>query len=147
MSNFSNDTGTQGRISRRGFIGTAGIASVAMGGMTTQALAAVGGAKVKTYKGKYAVDGHRVVNGFMAVPRGKTNLDVVLLVSESGKLDAAAETAARNYAASGWIAFAPDLPSTYDTSDKAAMVEALSRDVPRFKRIGHGSGKVAIVTV
>jgi len=147
MSNFSNDTAIQSRVSRRGFIGTAGIASVALGGMTTQAMAAVSGAKVKTYKGKYAVDSHRIVNGFMAAPRGKTNLDIVLLVSENGKLDAAAEAAARGYAASGWIAFAPDLPSTYDTNDKAAMVEALTRDVPRFKRLGHGSGKVAIVTV
>lgn len=146
MSNLSNDAGTKGRISRRGFIGTAGIASVAIGGVS-QAAAAIGGTRVNTYKGKYAVDGHRIVNGFMATPRGKTNLDVVVLVSENGKLDAAAEAAARGYAASGWIAFAPDLSSTYGTTDKAAMVAALSRDLPRFKRLGHGSGKVAIVTV
>lgn len=147
MSNFSNDTETKSRMSRRGFIGTAGIASVAMGSVPAQAAAAIGGARVKTYKGKYAVDSHRIVNGFMASPRGKTNLDVVVLVTENGKLDAAAEAAARSYAASGWVAFAPDLSSTYGTADKAAMVEALNRDVPRFKRLGHGSGKVAIVTV
>ncbi|WP_447727344.1 hypothetical protein [Sphingomonas koreensis] len=149
MSNLSNEAGTKGRISRRGFIGTAGIASVAMGGVT-QAAAAIGGAKVKTYKGKYAVDGHRIVEGFMASPRGKSNLDVVVLVTESGKLDAAAEAAARSYAASGWLAIAPDLPATYRAAalaGKPAMVEALTRDVPRLKRLSQGSGKVTFVTV
>lgn len=148
MSNLSNEAGTKGRISRRGFIGTAGIASVAMGGVTQAAAATIGGgAKVKTYKGKYAIDSHRIVDGFMAAPRGKTDLDVVVLVTESGKLDAAAEAAARGYAASGWAAFAPDLTATYNTTDKAAMVEALNRDMPRLKRLAQGSGKVAIVTV
>lgn len=146
MANLSNDTKTAGRISRRGFIGTAGVASVAMGGVT-QAAAAIGGAKVKTYKGKYAVDSHRIVDGFMAAPRGKDNLDVVVLVTENGKLDAAAEAAARGYAASGWAAFAPDLAATYGTTDKAAMIAALDRDMPRLKRLAQGSGKVAIVTV
>ena len=146
MSNLSNEAGTKGRISRRGFIGTAGIASVAMGGVT-QAAAAIGGAKVKTYKGKYAIDSHRIVDGFMASPRGKADLDVVVLVTENGKLDAAAEAAARGYAASGWAAFAPDLAATYGTTDKAAMIAALDRDMPRLKRLAQGSGKVAIVTV
>lgn len=146
MSNLTNEAGTKGRISRRGFIGTAGIASVAMGGVT-QATAAIGGAKVKTYKGKYAIDSHRIIDGFMASPRGKTDLDVVVLVTANGKLDAAAEAAARGYAASGWAAFAPDLAATYGTTDKAAMIAALDRDMPRLKRLAHGSGKVAIVTV
>lgn len=151
MSNFSNDTANPGQVSRRGFLGRAGVTSVvgiAAGGMATNAAAAIlPGAKISTYKGKYAVDGHRVIDGFMASPRGKTNLDVVVLVSESGKLDAAAEAAARGYAASGWLAIAPDLSATYRGADKAAMVAALNRDLPRLKRLGRGSGKVAVVTV
>lgn len=154
MSNLSNDSANSGQVSRRRFLGRAGVTSavgIAASGMATSAAAAIlPGAKINTYKGKYAIDSHRIVDGFMASPRGKTDLDVVVLISESGKLDAAAEAAARSYAASGWYAIAPDLPATYRTASlggKAAMVEALTRDMPRLKRMARGSGKVAIVTV
>jgi hypothetical protein len=159
MSNFSKDAANpgqanRGQVSRRRFLGRAGAASaagIAASGMAASAAAAVlPGATINTFKGKYAVDGHRIVDGFMASPRGKTGLDVVVLVSESGKIDAAAEAAARSYAASGWLAIAPDLPATYRAAalaGKPAMVAALTRDVPRLKRLARGSGKVAIVTV
>lgn len=153
MSNTSNDAVNSGEISRRGFLGRAGIASavgVAASGVASQAAAAVlPGANIQTFKGKYAVDSHRIVDGFMASPRNKTKLDVVVVISESGTLDAAAEATARSYAAQGWLAIAPNLPSTYRgaaLAGKPAMVEAMMRDVPRLKRLARGSGKVAIVT-
>lgn len=150
MSNISNDAASRDTVSRRAFLGHAGIGAAAAGIAVNPAAAALSGASIKTFKGKYAIDGHRIVDGFMASPRGKTGLDVVVLLSESGKLDAAAEAAARSYAASGWLAIAPDLPATYRAAapaGKPAMVAALTRDVPRLKRLARGSGKVAIVTV
>lgn len=137
-----------GQVSRRSFLGRAGAVSAA-GVVAAGAInpaAAFAGSRMRTYKGKYAIDSHRVIDGFMAAPRGKTGLDVVVVVSESGKLDAAAEATARRYAASGWIAIAPDLAATYGKAgDKQAMVAALTRDLPRLKRLSHSSGKVAVV--
>lgn len=151
MSNNSNDIANVAGVSRRSFLGRAGVASavgVAAAGMASNAAAAVlPGAKVKTYTGKYAIDGHRIVDGFMASPRGKTKLDVVVVISESGTLDSAAEATARSYAAQGWLAIAPNLPSTYRgaaLAGKPAMVEALMRDMPRLERLARGSGKVVI---
>lgn len=136
-----------GQVNRRSFLGRAGAVSAAgvVAAGTINPAAAFAGSSVRTYKGKYAVDSHRVIDGFMAAPRGKTGLDVVVVVSESGKLDAAAEATARRYAASGWIAIAPDLSATYRSTDKQAMVAALTRDLPRLKRLSHSSGKVAVV--
>ncbi len=145
MSNMNNNE--QGRVNRRSFLGRAGAVSAAgvvAAGAINPAMAFAGNS-VRTHKGKYAVDSHRVIDGFMAVPKGKTDLDVVVVVSESGKLDSTAEATARRYAASGWIAFAPDLASTYKSTDKQAMVAALTRDLPRLKRLSLGSGKVAVV--
>ena len=136
-----------GQVSRRSFLGRAGAVSAA-GVVAAGAInpaAAFAGNSVKTYKGKYAVDSHRVIDGFMASPKGKTGLDVVVVVSESGKLDAAAEATARRYAASGWLAIAPDLGATYKGGDKQAQVAALTRDLPRLKRLSRSSGKVAVV--
>lgn len=137
-----------GHVSRRSFLGRAGAVSaagvVAVGAINPAA--AFAGNGLRTYKGKYAIDSHRVIDGFMASPKGKTGLDVVVIVSESGALDAAAEATARRYAASGWIAIAPDLSATYrQAGDKQAMVAALTRDLPRLKRLSHSSGKVAVV--
>jgi len=142
-----NDNQT-GRVNRRSFLGRAGAVSAAgvVAAGTINPAAAFAGSKMRTYKGKYAIDTHRVIDGFMAAPRGKTGLDVVVIVSENGTLDAAAEATARRYAASGWIAVAPDLAATYGKAGgKSAMVAALTRDLPRFKRLSHSSGKVAVV--
>lgn len=137
-----------GQVSRRSFLGRAGAVSAA-GVVAAGAInpaTAFAGSSMRTYKGKYAIDSHRVIDGFMASPKGKTGLDVVVVVSESGKLDAAAEATARRYAASGWLAVAPDLASTYSKAgDKQAMVAALTRDLPRFKRLSRKDGKVAVV--
>lgn len=146
MSNMSDNQA--GQVSRRSFLSRAGAVSAAgvvAAGVVNPA-AAFAGNKLRTYKGKYAIDTHRVIDGFMASPKGKTDLDVVVVVSESGKLDAAAEATARRYAASGWIAIAPDLAATYGKAgDKQAMVAALTRDLPRLKRLSRSSGKVAVV--
>ena len=146
MSHMNNDE--SGRVNRRSFLGRAGAVSAA-GVVAASAInpaAAFAGSGVKTYKGKYAIDSHRVIDGFMAAPKGKMGLDVVVVVSESGKLDSAAEATARRYAASGWLAIAPDLGATYrKAGDKQAMVAALTRDLPRLKRMARGSGKVAVV--
>lgn len=138
-----------GQVSRRSFLGRAGAisaAGVVAAGTVTPALA-LGGNGVHTYKGKYAIDSHRVIQGFVARPRGKAYSDIVLVVSENGAIDAAAEATARRYAASGWLAVVPDLPASYKgtAGDKQAMIEALNGDLPRFKGMGRKIGKVAIV--
>ncbi|WP_066657555.1 MULTISPECIES: twin-arginine translocation signal domain-containing protein [unclassified Sphingomonas] len=138
-----------GQVSRRSFLGRAGAISAAgvVAASTVTPALALGGNGVRTYKGKYAIDSHRVIQGFVAGPRGKAYSDIVLVVSENGAIDAAAEATARRYAASGWLAVVPDLPATYDgtAGNKQAMIEALNGDLPRFKRMVRKTGKVAIV--
>jgi carboxymethylenebutenolidase len=136
---------------RRGFMKHCGavlVAGAAAGGMATGAVAKVPGAKLSTYKGKYAIDSHRVVDGFFASPRGRTRLDIVVVIPASGTLDAAAEETARSYAARGWLAIAPNLTATYKGAalgGKSAMVAALMGDLPRLKRFARGNGTVAVI--
>lgn len=139
--------GLAGPCNRRGFIARCVAAPVvAAGGIGLNAAVAAG--SIKTFKGRYAIDSHRIVEGYFAAPRGAGKLDVVLVIPRSGTLDAAAETMARGYAADGYLAIAPNLPTSYRAAalgGKQSMVAALLRDMPRMKRLAQGSGKVVVV--
>ena len=150
MADAGSDIGAAAIAStcnRRGFIARCAAAPAVV--VAASGLSVAGAAtRVKTYKGRYAIDSHRVINGYFASPRGGDACDVVLVIPQSGTLDAAAETMARGYAANGYLAIAPDLPSSYRAASpagKSAMVAALMRDMPRLKRMSRGSGKVAVV--
>lgn len=132
---------------RRGFIARCAAAPVVVAGATGLSAVAAAG-NVHTYKGRYAIDSHRIVDGFFARPRGTANFDVVLVISQSGTLDDAAEQLARGYAADGYMAIAPNLPTSYrgaSLGGKQAMVAALMRDMPRLKGMPRGSGKIAVI--
>ena len=137
------DSLARGVVGRRGFLAlpVAGIAVASAG-------AAIAGAAIHSFKGRYAVDGHRIVDGFFAAPRTGSMLDVVLVIPASGALDATAEATARSYAADGWLAIAPNLPATYRDAapfGKSAMVAALMQDVSRFQRLTRTNGRVTVI--
>ncbi len=133
---------------RRGFIGRVAAAPAIVAATSGVATAAGFGPAIKVYKGRYAIDGHRIVDGFFASPRGKARMDMVVVIPATGTLDAAAETMARSYAADGYMAIVPNLPTSYRAASiggKPAMVAALMRDMPRIRAMAQSSGKVAVV--
>ncbi|URW74901.1 hypothetical protein M9980_10025 [Sphingomonas donggukensis] len=140
-----------GPVSRRGFIGrcaVAPVAGIAAGSVASGAAAAVAGGNVRGFTGKYAIDSHRIIDGFFAAPRGRTGMDVVVVLPTRGAPAGAAEATARSYAAQGWLAIAPNLAATYKGAallGQPAMVAAMMRDLPRLKRHARGSGRVAVV--
>ena len=59
----------------------------------------------------------------------------------------AIQARARSFAAQGWLAIAPDLSATYRRAalgGRPALVAAMMRDLPRFRRMARGSGKVMV---
>ena len=132
---------------RRGFMTRVAAAPVVVAGAAGLGSAVAAG-NVHTYKGRYAIDSHRIVDGFFARPRGTAALDIVLVIPQSGTLDAAAEQMAQGYAANGYLAIAPNLPTSYRGAalgGKQAMVDAPLSDMPRLKGMPRASGKVAVV--
>jgi hypothetical protein len=138
-----------GKTSRRGFLARCGavpVAGVATGGLASSAFAAT---STRSYAGKYAIDGHRIVDGYFVWPRKRDQADIVVVVSESGKPTAAAQAIAQRHGASGRIAIVPNLQTSYAGASllgKGAMVAALMDDLPRLKRMARSSGQVSFVT-
>jgi hypothetical protein len=134
---------------RRGFLARCGalsIAGLAGGGLASSAFAA---SSVRIYKGKYAIDGHRIVDGYFVWPRKRDRSDIVVVVSDSGKPTAAARAVAQRHGANGRIAIVPHLPASYADASllgKAAMVTALMNDLPRLRGMARSSGRVSFVT-
>jgi hypothetical protein len=77
-------------ISRRHVIATAGALS-ALGVVTSFPGAASATSptdrRLRTYEGKYAIDGHKVVDGYFAIPRGRTGMDVLVVIPGENGLD------------------------------------------------------------
>lgn len=135
-----------GPVSRRGFIGCMGALPVA-GVAVSGAASAMTASNLSIYKGEYAIDSKRVVQGYFAAPRGRQSLDIVLVLPGEGMTAAQTEAKARGFAAQGWLAIAPDLPKTYRGAalgGRPALVAAMMRDLPRFKAMARGSGKVVV---
>lgn len=155
MSETANELETSaptfltGNASRRGFLARCGavpIAGVVGSGIATSAFAATA---TKTYKGKYAIDGHRIVDGYFVWPRKRNRADIVVVVSDSGAPTAAAQAVAQRLGANGRIAIVPHLQTSYAGASllgKGAMVAALMDDLPRLKAMSRSSGRVSFVT-
>nr|WP_299906597.1 dienelactone hydrolase family protein [Sphingomonas bacterium] len=95
---------------------------------------------------RYAICGGQVIDGYFAGPRGRNNLDVVVVLPDRDVLDAKAEATARRYAQAGFYAIAPDLRATFKGGNREAMVAQMVKAAGNLKRFAHGSGKVTIVS-
>ena len=153
MTNYASDTAPsvasslQGKVSRRGFMGTCGVVSVA-GATGAFAAPAFANGPIAVHDGRFAVDSHRIVDGYFAWPRRHTNADVVVVIGESGIPDAASKAIARNHAANGRIAVVPHLAATYrdrTLGGKPALVAAMMSDLPRLRTMLRASGTVSVV--
>lgn len=133
-------------VNRRAFVGgcmampfTSGIASAINGGF-----------RVSEYQGRYAVDSHRIVDGFFASPLRLATADVTVIVGASGAPDATTKALARSWAANGQIVIVPDLAKTYGATamaSRASALAALKADLGRLRRMTRASGRVNVAIV
>lgn len=135
-------------VSRRRFFATCGAVSAAGAaiGIAGPAFGATTG--LRTFEGAYGLGARNLVFGYFANPRGRTNLDVVVIVPDSGKVTAKAKALARQHAAQGRMAVVPDLVATYGTAALGgvpAMTAALMADKARYHRLPLGSERVTFV--
>jgi len=150
MVEMHDDAATMGvgfaAIDRRKLMG--GMAALtAASAVAAPALAAVSGAGLHTFRARYAVRGSVVINGFFAAPKGKTDLDIVLVVPANDGTPV--EEIARRYANNGFLAIAPDFTKAQGKASAGAARDAkvaeVMRALPGLKRMMHGSGRVTVV--
>lgn len=147
------DSIVQAPINRRGLLGIAAL-SVAgtAAGLAAPAAAAIVPARderLVTFKGRYAIHGGKIINGYFASPRGKTKLDVVMVIPGERGLDARTQAVVRRHALAGYLAIAPDLAAKQGDVPAGASRDAVLAEligvVPNLKRLPHGNGKVTVV--
>ena len=141
-------------VNRRAALG--GIAALsavgAMAGSTPALMRdgaiALGDLGLRAFNAHYALKGGDMIAASFAVPRGKTGLDMVVLMP--GKSGFGADLAAkmRRYARAGKLVIAPDFQATY--ADHAligyeAMVRDVTDKVTRLGRSQLASGRMSIV--
>lgn len=141
-------------VSRRGAISRMAVAAAA--GMAAPVLApaahAVSGTEdgLRVFKGRYALRGGRVIDGYFVAPKGKTGLDVVVVLHGENGFDAGARALAHDYARAGKLAIVPDMPATYNGLTALAGRDAHVADIKGMSRAfgGHlrGNGKVEFVS-
>ncbi|MES2056462.1 MAG: hypothetical protein V4564_11035 [Pseudomonadota bacterium] len=127
------------------------IATSAIGGVAAPAMAATidpSDARINAYKGQYALSGGKIIDGYFAQPRGKTNLNVVLVMPKGNALDAETENEVRRHALAGYLAIAPDLKATggaLSLAGRDAMIADMMTALPGLKKMAHGNGHLRIV--
>lgn len=141
------ETPLSAAVTRRGAMGGAvgTAAALSIAGTAGPAVAAISGDRemgIRVFTGRYPIDGVREIEGYFAAPAGGRQLDVVVLVPEPGTTVAAAQNAARDFAARGVLAVVPSLPVERD-----AMIAELRDAAPRLTGMAHGNGTVRIVGV
>lgn len=140
--------GAMAAIDRRKFLGTAAALGAA-GVIATPAMAAIKGddAGLRTLRARYELRNGTMITGLFAAPKGKTDLDVVLVMPTDG---ATAEDVALRYAGRGYLAIAPDLAKAQGkalaSAGREAKVAEVMRALPGLKRMMNGNGRVVIVT-
>ena len=131
-------------VNRRQAIGGAAVVagSMAMPAWATSA----SDRRLSTFEGKYAVGGHKVVDGYFAAPRGAMNMDVLVVIPGENGVDDAVRDLVRRHALAGNVAFAPDLAKTYGkTASRDAMIADFVAHAPRLKSHARGNGVVRLV--
>ena len=142
-------------INRRGAMGrmavaaAASVAAPAIPGVA-HAATALNEPGLRSFKGLYALRGGRVVDGYFVAPKGRTGLDVVVVLHGENGFDAKARALAHRYARAGKLAIVPDLAASYSGLDALAGRESrvadMKRLAPAFAGSMHGNGKIEYVS-
>jgi len=141
-------------VSRRGVMSRMAVAAAA--GMVAPALTPVAHATgsdsgLKAFKGRYALRGGRVIDGYFVAPSNAAYLDVVVVLHGENGFDAAARALAHDHARAGKLAIVPDMPATYSGIAALAGRDAHVADIKAmrdaFARHLRGNGKVEFVSV
>ena len=106
-----NSISRRGAMSRMAVAAAAGVVVPAMAPVAHAASGAEG--DLRTFKGRYALRGGRVIDGYFVTPRNSTGLDVVVVLHGENGFDAGARALAHQYARAGKLAIVPDMPATY----------------------------------
>lgn len=122
------------------------MAGSGMVGLAGSAVAATRDSRIQARDLRYAISGGRILDGFFAAPRGKTNLGVIVVIHDENGLDSTARATAIRYAQAGYYAVAPDLRKNFGGLDHDARVAEMVRTAPHLKRLPHGNGNVTIVS-
>jgi carboxymethylenebutenolidase len=144
------DSIVQATIDRRGLMGLAALSAAGLAApAAAAAIASPADARLATFKGRYAIHGGKIINGYFASPHGKTKLDVVIVIPGERGLDARAEATVRRHALAGYLAIAPDLAAKQGDVPAGASRDAVLAEligvVPNLKHLPHGNGKVTVV--
>ena len=140
-------------VSRRGVMSRMAVAAAA--GMVAPALTPVARAAgsdegLKTFKGRYALRGGRIIDGYFVAPSNSSYLDVVVVLHGENGFDAAARVLAHQHARAGKLAIVPDMPATYRGVAALAGRDAHVADIKglrdAFGRHLRGNGKVEFVS-
>lgn len=138
-------------LNRREAIGRAAalpVAGVVAGSLAMPAWASgAGDRRLRIYEGRYAIDSHKIVDGYFAAPRGRTGMDVLVVIPGENGLDESVRDLVRRHALAGKVAFAPDLAKTYGNplASRDAMIADFVAHAPRLKRHARGNGTVTLV--
>ena len=133
-------------IDRRKLMGGMAVLTAA-GTVATPSFAAVAGPELRTLCASYALRGGKRINGFFAAPKGKADLDVVLVVPANDSEPA--EDIARRYARNGFLAIAPDFAKAQGDvpagAARDAKIAEVLRAMPAMKKMMCGNGRVTVV--
>ena len=132
---------------RRSALGTFGalVGAAGVGGFALPALAAP--LPLWTFTGLYAIDGGRVLDGFIAAPNGVSQLNVILLIHDANGYDSLAEASAKRYARAGYCAIAPNLTTTCTAATYEARLTEIQALAPWLQQFPLGNGRVSIAPV
>ena len=141
-------------ISRRGAMSRMAVAAAAgiVAPVLTPGAHAAGGTDgdLRAFKGRYALRGGRVIDGYFVTPGNSTGLDVVVVLHGENGFDAGARALAHDYARAGKLAIVPDMPATYTGVAALAGRDAHVADIKGLSAAfgGHlrGNGKVEFVS-
>jgi len=151
MSESQNEVGS---VNRRAALG--GIAALsaigAIAGSTPALLRdthfTLGDTGLRAFQGRYALKGGDMLAASFAAPRGKSGLDMVVLMPGKDGFGSDLKAKMRRYARAGKLVVAPDLEATY--ADHAiigydAMVRDVMGKVTRLGRSPLANGRMRVV--
>ena len=140
MSESSNHS-----ISRRNAlrgVAVATAASFAAPGLASAAGALTGSDGLRRYRGRFALPGGRLIEGYFVAPSGRSGLDTVVVLHGDQGIDARAEAVANYFAASGKLVVVPDMPRTASRDAHVADLRGLA---PNFGKRTLANGNVQYV--
>lgn len=147
-TSHTNTVSRRGAISRMAIAAAAGIAAPTLAPVA-HAAGAIDG-NLKTFKGRYALRGGRIIDGYFVAPGNASNLDVVVVLHGEKGFDATARALAHDHARAGKLAIVPDMPATYRGMAALAGRDAHVADIKAmrdaFGRHVRGNGKVEFVS-